>query len=373
MAYDGAQFSARVDGLGNRDLARKIVDNVLNGVTYASRLISQGKEFIGKTHDITLDVVSDTQAQWYTGLETLNSAATNTFVTTSYARTFMTFPIVSIMTESFANAGSLGIINLDVAKYEKAAAQVLQSIGVAVFGAGTGNQTAGLESIIDDGTNASSIGGISRSTYTTLKATVTAASSSKLTLAQMATLHDTISAAGLNNETPNFGLTTKSIWSLYEQLLAPNVRASYNEIGYNKVGLRSKYGERNNAELRNSAGFTALSYRNMDISKDDQETSAGLTNLYFINEDYLDWYGHSEVPANWKENISHVDLGDIGKAYEGTGAMANDMPSAYHGFFYQDPMQIPEQAGKIARFHVMGNFIGKSFRRQGKLTGITGI
>jgi hypothetical protein len=49
------------------------------------------------------------------------------------------------------------------------------------------------------------------------------------------------------------------------------------------------------------------------------------------------------------------------------------MPSAYHGFFYQKKMLIPEQAGKIGRFYVAGNFIGTSFRRQGKLTAITGI
>ena len=373
MAYDGAQFSARVDGLGNRDLARKIVDNVLSGVTYGSRLISSGKEFIGKTHDITLDVLADTQGQWITGLETLNSSATSTFVTTSYARTFYTFPVVSIMTESFANAGALGIINLDVAKYEKACEQVLQGIGVAIFGTGAANSTAGLESVIDDGTNAASIGGISRSTYTNLKSTSTASASNKLTLAQMATLHDNISAAGLTNEEPNFGLTTKGIWSLYEQLLAPNVRASYNEVGYNKVRLHSKYGERNSAELRNSAGFTALSYRNMDISKDDMESTAGLTNLYMINESYLDWYGHSEVPEEYKNTMDHVDLSASGKAIEGTGIMANDTPSAYHGFFYQSPMQIPEQGGKVARFWVIGNLIGKSFRRQGKLTAITGV
>ena len=45
----------------------------------------------------------------------------------------------------------------------------------------------GLAALVDDGTSVSTIGGISRSTYTTLKGTVTA-SSGTLTLAKLDTL-----------------------------------------------------------------------------------------------------------------------------------------------------------------------------------------
>src|SRR5258708_4348173 len=165
MSYDGDQYSNRVDGLTQRNLYRKVVDQVLNAPAYASRVISDGEPFEGKTEDITMDVTQDTQGQWFTGLETLNSSATNTTITTSYAQTAFTFPVVSIMLESFANVGSLGIINLDTFKYEKAAAQVLQAIGIAIYGTGAANQMHGLESVVDDRTNASSIEGQSRSTY----------------------------------------------------------------------------------------------------------------------------------------------------------------------------------------------------------------
>lgn len=373
MAYDGIQNSSRVDTLTQRQLYTKVVDQVLNAPAYASRVISDGQPFEGKTEDITLDVVSDTQGQWFTGLETLNSSATSTTVTQSFAHTAFTFPVVSIMLESFANVGSLGIIKLDTFKYEKAAAQVLQAIGVAIYGMGTANQMHGLESVVDDTTNVTTIGGVSRATYTVLKSTVTAAAANKLTLAQMATLHDAISAGGLTQETPNLGLTTKGIWSLYEQLLTPNVRASYDEVGYDRVAMRSKFGQRNSTELRNSAGFTAISYRDMHIIKDDMETTAGLTNLYFLNEDYLNWYGRMEIPEEYKDVIEHVDFGGDTTAYEGTGAMSLEMPSAFHGFYFQKPLLIPEQAGRISRFYVIGNFIAKSYRRQGKLTGITGV
>jgi hypothetical protein len=366
MAYDGIQFGQRVDGFTERKLHAKVVDNILNAPTYFSRIVSAGKPFLGKTEDVTVDIVSDTQGEFYTGLETLNSSAANTTITLSYAHTAFTQPEVSIMLESFANAGETGTISLEAFKYAKAAAETLQRFGSAIYADGTANRPNGLGNIVlDSGT----IGGQSRSTYSQLSATVTAASSNKLTLAQMATLHDTISAAGLSSEEPNIGVTTKTVWSLYEQLLTPNVRTSYNEAGYPALAVRGKYAMRNKSELKNAAGFSALSYRGMPIIKDDFCTSGY---LYFLNENYFDWMGRTIVPDNFKDFITKVNLG-TNKSYEGTGAEALDMPSDYNGFFYQKPLMLPNQAGMIARFHVIGQLVGRGFRRQGVLTGVTSV
>lgn len=369
MAYDGIQFGNRVDNFGNRKLYTKVVDQVLNSPTYYSRIVSQGKPFEGKTEDVTYDIQADTQGQYFTSLETLNSSAVNTTVTGSFAQTAFTQPVVSIMLESFANVGSLGIINLDTFKYEKAAAQALQSLGSAIFGTGSANQPLGLTAIIDDSTNVATIGGLARSTYTVLESTLTAFASGKLTLATMATEYDSAIASGLAEETPNIGVTTKAIWSLYEQLLTPNVRAMYNEVGYDRVRIRSKFGERNSAQLKNAAGFNALSYRDMHIMRDDYATAQM---LWMINENYIEWHGRTEVPELYKDVLEKVDLGTM-KAYEGTGAMALDLPSEFNGWYYQKPLTIPDQAGRLARYYVIGQTIPLSFRRHAKGTGITGV
>lgn len=367
--YDGIQNTNRVDGTTQRKLYTKVVDQVLNSPTYYSRLVSQGEPFEGKTEDITYDVLADTQGQYFTSLETLNSSAVNTTATGSYAHTAFTQPVVSIMLESFANVGSLGIINLDTFKYEKAAAQALQSLGSAIYGTGNAMQPLGLTAIIDDSTNVGTIGGLSRSTYPVLDSTLTAYASGKLTLATMATQYDSAIASGMAEETPNIGVTTKAIWSLYEQLLTPNVRAHYNEVGYDRIRIRSKYGERNSADLKNAAGFNALSYRDMHIMRDDFSTAQV---LWMINEDYICWHGRTEVPEDYREVLEKVDFGTL-EAYEGTGAMALDVPSEFNGWFYQKPLTIPDQAGRIARFYVIGQTIPTSFRRHSKGTGITGV
>jgi hypothetical protein len=367
--YDGIQNTNRVDGTTQRQLYTKVVDQVLNSPTYYARLVSQGEPFEGKTEDITYDVAADTQGQYFTALETLDSSAVNTTATGSYAHTAFTQPVVSIMLESFANVGSLGIINLDTFKYEKAAAQANQSLGSAIYGTGTAMQPLGLTAIIDDGTNVGTIGGLSRTTYTVLDSTLTAYASGKLTLATMATQYDSAIASGLAEETPNVGVTTKAIWSLYEQLLTPNVRAMYNEVGYDRVRIRSRYGERNSAELRNAAGFNALSYRDMHIMRDDFATAQM---LWMVNETYIGWKGRTEVPSEYRDVLEKVNFGTM-EAYEGTGAMALDAPSEFNGWFYQKPLTIPNQAGRIARFYVIGQTIPTSFRRHSKGTGITGV
>ena len=369
MAYDGIQNTNRVTSTTTRQLYTKVVDQVLNSAVYFSRLCGQGEPFEGSTMDVSYDVTADTQGQFFTGLETLNSSAVNTTATGSYAHTAYTQPAVSIMLESFANVGTLGIINLDTYKYEKAAAQALQTLGSAIYGTGAANQPLGLTAIIDDSTNVATIGGLSRSTYPVLESTLVAYASGKLTLATMATQYDDAIASGMAEETPNIGLTTKSIWSLYEQLLTPNVRAMYDEVGYDRVMLRGKFGERSSAELRNAAGFNALSYRDMHIIRDDQATAQM---LWMINEDYLHWHGRTEVPAEYKDVLEKVSFGTL-EAYEGTGAMTLDVPSEFNGWFYQNPLLIPDQAGRIARFYVIGQTIPLSFRRHSKGTGITGV
>jgi hypothetical protein len=361
--YDGIQNSSRVDNFGNPKLYTKVVDQVLLSPTVMTRSMFGAKAFEGKVQDIDLDVVSDTQGQWVTGLEELNMSAVSTTVRTSFAHAAFTQPQVSIMLEAFANAGSLGVINLDTFKYEKAAAQVVQAIGSAAYGQGTGNQILGLEAIVDDGSNNSTIGGISRSTYSQLNAYLATVTSNKLTLALLDTMHDNVRAAGLTNEKPNVAYTTKSIWSLYGQLLQPFVRQSYREAGYDKLTNSDKFGQRSNPSLRASAGFDGLTYRTLTLIDDDFCTSG---KLYMVNEDYVNWYGRSEVPDEYRDTMEHVDFGDD-STYEGTGALAAAaMPSTNHGFFYQAPAQMPTQGGKYARFWTIGNYIASSYRRHGK-------
>lgn len=368
-APDGIAVSGRVDVLGNRMLYTKVVDQVLNFPSLYARLISQGSKFEGKTEDVTYDVTADTQGQFFTLLETLNTSAVSTSVTGSFAHTAYTQPVVSIMLESFANVGSLGIINLDTFKYEKAAAQAMNTLGSAIYGLGTANQPLGLTAIIDDSTNAATIGGLSRSTYPTLDSTLTAYSGGKLTLATMATQYDSSLAPGAADEMPNVAFSPSAIFSDYEQLLTPYVRQSYSEVGYSKLTTRGKYAVRNNEGLKSAAGFDALSYRGTYLIRDYFSTAQM---LWMVNEKYIVWKGRYEIPEQYRDVLEKVDFGTM-SAYAGTGAIALDAPSEWNGWFFQKPLTIPDEAGRIARFYCIGQTLPLSFRRHSKGTGITGV
>lgn len=368
MSYDGIQFGNRVDLFTERKLAAKVVDNILNGRTYFSRLMSQGKPFTGKTYDINVKVVDSQAGQFFKGLETLNATPSDNNILLSFAHAAFTQPEVSVMIESFANAGDTGTISLPTYKHQEAAIEAVQKVGSVIYSStGASNQPLGLAAIVDDGTNNSSIGGQSRSTYTTLKATVTA-SGGTLSLAKLATLEDAITAAGIMSEEPNINITTKAIWSNYESLLQPQVRADYQANGYASLPLRASEMVSSRGESKAAAGFTSLAFRGKPVIKDDAATSQ---TWFMLNERYINWMGRTVVPSDYAGVLEKVNLGTDMSTIEGTGPQT--MPSEYNGWFYQSPQMLPQQAGKIGRFYLIGQTVCTAFRRQGKLTGITGI
>lgn len=363
MSYDGIQHGQRVEGFGYQKINAKVVDNVLNARSYFTRLMGMGVPFSGKTDDTEIKVTDSSQGEFYTGMETLNSAATDTTITLSFGHTAFAQPIVIPMLEAFANAGPEQAIDMELYKLEEAPAEAIQKLGLAAYGTGSGNQPLGLEAIVDNGTNIGTIGGQSRTTYPTLKATVTA-SGGVLTLLKLGTLDSTISASGIESETPNINVTTKTIWDLYEQLLHPNVRAEYQSVGYNQMPVRGN-SIMKMVDLKGAAGFTVLSHRGQPVLKDDACTSGV---WYKLNERYIKWMGRTVVPEKFRAFLTKVNLGTP-KTIEGVAAA----PSQYNGWFFQEFQMSPNQAGIIARYHVIGQTKCTQFRRQGKLTGILNI
>lgn len=363
---DGVNPNNRINPTTERRLYRKVVDNVLASRTYMARLMGNGKPFRGKTFDIPIKVTDSGLGEYFAGLETLASSASDTLIELSYAHTAFAQPVVSVMLDSFANSGPEQSIDLDLFKLEEAVGEAIQSLGTAVYGTGSGNQPLGLEAHIDDGTNNSTIGGQSRTTYSVLDGTVTA-SGGTMTLAKLATLESAICSAGIETEYPSIYVTTKTVWDLYERLLQPNVRAEYSSIGYPALALRGTAVSRSRAELKGGAGFTAVSFRGRAAVPDEACTSGV---WYAINERYLEWRGRTVVPSKYSGVLEKVSLG-APKTVEGVMAQLSVPSDA--GWFFQKMQAMPNQAGMIGRFYVIGQVIGKQPGRQGKLTGITGV
>jgi len=361
----GINPNARINPTTERKLYKKVVDNVLNSRTLMARLMGNGKPFNGKTFDIPVKITDSGLGEYFAGLETLSSAASDTLIELSFAHTAFAQPVVSVMLESFANSGPEQSIDLDVFKLEEAVGETIQSLGTAMYGTGASNQPLGLEAHVDNGTNTSTFGGQSRTTYSGLNSTVTA-SGGTLTLAKLATLESAISSAGIETEYPTLHVTTKTVWDLYERLLQPSVRAEYASVGYPALSLRGDGVSRSRADLKGASGFTALSFRGIPVIADEACTSGV---WYMINERYLEWRGRNIVPSKYAGVLEKVSL--TGKTMEGVAAEIKAPSDA--GWFFQKMQVMPNQAGMIGRFYVIGQLVGSQPRRQGKLTGITTV
>lgn len=362
---DGINPSNRVEGKTLRTLNAKVVDAILTAPTYMSRLMSKGKRFRGVVMDWTIKYQQSSQFEWFTGLETLNSSAEDNEITLSYAHTAGTQPKVSIMLESFANAGPEGVIPLDAYKYEEAAHETIQNVATAAYGTGAGDQPNGLQAIVDDGTNAATIGGQTKSSYDVLDATYTD-SSGTLTLAKLGTLDDGAAKGGDVNAIPNINVTDFDVWGHYETLIDPQVRANYNTGGFPRMSVMG--GGTADAKLGGAGGFVSLHHRGMPVIKDKKATN----NVWYkLNEDSFGYFGRTVVPDEFRKlGLEKVNLNTL-KAFE--TVTQPEAPSEFNGWFYQPPLMLPDQAGTIARFYVIGQIATWRPNLNGQLHSITGV
>jgi len=357
---DGNALQNRVNILGTEKIHGSVINNVLNNPTLWSRFQGMGQKFSNKRMDFVIKATNSGRGKFFTGAETLSTAAADTRIQLQYLDTSYEQPVVSIGTELIRNSN--GVIDLHKAELDDAVAEMTTQLGTAIYAGPTAKQPLGLGSIIDDGTNAGTIGGQSRTTYTNLKATVTA-SGGTLTLAKLATLHSTISESSPNEE-PTIHVTPTDVWDNYESLLQPTVVARYADVGMNSLPVRGKAMVRSN-ELKGGAGFTALTYKTMPVIKDKFCTA---DTWFMINENYTGWYGRSDMPGALSPYLSKVSLGQP-KTMTG----ADFVPSEHHGMYFKKEQMPVNQLAIVGHYILMGQMITTQPRRNGKLTGITGV
>lgn len=250
-------------------------------------------------------------------------------------------------TDILSNNTAAKVLDLTKVEMQSRAQDLADGIGTMLWSDGTGSANKdilGLGAIVDDGTSVSTIGGLSRSTYTTLKGTVTTAAT--LSLATMRTLYNTIADATV---APTRSYTDYPTWALYEQLLQPQEKI------FKEVNIVPNY--------KGYEGFSGLMYAGMEIVPDRKATSGALV---FLNENYLDFYGLDADLAAF-EGSKKVDV--AGKLFAGN--QYNEVSNL--GFYWTGFIKTTSQFAFNSFIVLAGNLITDNPRRHGKLTGITGI
>ncbi len=351
-------FSDRVNTTTEQFLVPQVVDTILKENTFATNILTKGK----RARTAQASAVSDYKSSVmlfpikyqkgisgtsFSGFDTLPTAASDTRVNMTFYPKFYTDNVALPLTELAANMTDNQVLDLAEIEMKSRAQDMADSIGTLFYSTGAGNagkDFMGLEGIVDDGTNTATYGGLSRTTYPTLNATVTA-SSGTLSLQKMSTLYNAISNGDI---TPTEIYTTPTIFSLYESLLTPMQRMNTTLAG--KPGTTA------------GTGYTDLWYKGMPVYKDRKCTSGV---MYMINGDRLNFYALPFTPTpNYKKvAVSAKDIkGNVYSEVDGLGF-------SWSGWIHLT------NAAAVNSYIVLGGELvadgGGSFH--GKLTGITSV
>lgn len=281
----------------------------------------------------------------FSGFDQLPTTQQAVSVNATFYPTFVACNVAIAKTDLSVNDTKERTLNLMKTTMQSRSQDMADDIGTLFQGNGVGKDPSGLGNIVDDGSVASTYGGLSRATYTGLNATVTA-SGGTISLLKMRQLANPLTDGSV---APNFALGSYDTWTYIEQLLQPFQRNVYDTFDGN-MGMKS------------ASGYKGLAWDGLVIQRDKKVASG---NLFMLNTDYLRFYGLKY----WQgESVSLEDKDIKGNIYENY-----NKSSLNKAFTWTNWIQAYNQSA-INGFVIMaGQLICPLPLRNGKLTGITGV
>lgn len=340
-------YTNRVDTVTNNELVPKVVDGVLNANVFTSNVLSNSDVFRSSTKLVPIKYQKGVEGTSFSGFDTFSTTASDTRVNMTFTPKWFETNVALPGDEILLNQTEQQTIDLVSLEMQSRAQDMADSLGTMLYADGTGNggkDFLGLEALVDDGTNTSTIGGLARATYTTLNSTVTA-SSGTISLAKIRTLHNAISDGPVSATT---AYTTKAIYGFVESLLQPQERI------YKTMDGRGV--------LKGTTGFKSIEWMGIPVVADAKCTSGV---FYMINDDFIKFYAVNTSGA--KLGLTPVKLPSadiVGSVYSGAPNL---------GFFWTGWIKPTNAFSVVGHIILGGQLIGENGKRQGKLTGITGV
>ncbi len=263
-------------------------------------------------------------------------------------------PVVVAIAETTVNMGDEQIVDLLDTEFDSQAQSLMTLMAQNLYtGNGTGNDWDSLANAASDSTLFATYGGLSRTTYSVFSGYYLA-SAGALTLAKLATADDAVT---IGVDSPDIALTTKAIWSTYESLLTPSVRANFSTAGYPKMNAWG--GVPTVAGMGAQQGFVYLTFRGTPIAKDEQVPSG---KFFLVNSKGFGFTGFNYqdetiMTANFKQTSDAVPSGVPGNV------------KSTRGFQFRKMMSPVDQLTRVGYLIYAGNFVAVEPRLQGQLSG----
>lgn len=357
----GSAFNDRAGNLSLTKILPRVVDTVNRSNVITLRAMSNPRSWSGKSISQPIFTSTSTQGEFFHGAKSFSTDVDMNTNSLTWYPTGFGQPIAFSRVDQALSNTEAGVVAVTQASADFASNSMKSRLGDAFYSTGPGDQFDGLNLIVDDGTATSSYGGLTRTTYGTyINGQVNAASGGVLDMDFLAGVDDDATVSGMNEMSPNIGLTTKAVWSLYESLLEPTKKAEYRSYGYPMVTAESAVGQawRGDQKLGASGGFQSLDYRGKPLVKDEKCPSG---RVYLLNEYNMEFHS-LKIPG----------LKTIGVGSQATdGVYNNYKPSSFQFRDYMEPYNQP--TAEVGFFVVYGNLIHRDPRLNGQGTGVTTV
>ncbi len=348
-------FNAAVTTTTREFILPKIYDQVTTGTPGLMTFLQKPAEWkTGTSYKFGIKYQDTTNGGNMGIADKLDSDRQNVRVQAEFNLKAANKPVVVAIAETTANMGDEQIVDLLETEFDSQAQSLMNLMAQNLYtGNGTGNDWDSLANAAADSTLFATYGNLSRSTYTAWSGYYLAAAGA-LTLAKLATADD---ATTIGTDSPDLSLTTKALWSSYEALLTPSVRANFSTAGYPRMNAWG--GVPTTPGLGGQQGFVYLTFRGTPIAKDEQVPSGKffLTNTKgfgFVGFNYQD---ENIITANFKKTSDAVPTGVPGNV------------KSTRGFQFRKMMSPVDQLTKVGYLIYAGNFVATEPRLQGQLAG----
>lgn len=370
-------FGERVQSLTRQYLLPGVVYNVLGSNVLACRIVGNGKKGKGFRVEKAIKYTTSNQAISFSHLDTFQPQQLETKVRLNVEMKGARQPVGLSGMELVANQDAdVRVTDMLTETFEETSDELFDKMGDYAYSDGAGNSgkdPAGLNYIIDDGTNAATFEGQDRSAYTVLKSTITDLTSAGglISLPRLATMYSNVSS-GTGMTTPTLIDSGEEIQDYYEQLLTPTVRETYSSMGTYTVSKDSKGVVRMGSQqgLVGMQGFVALSYKGIPWVRDEKATSVYTNKIAFLNENYIDWWGWP-VEGQVAKQLGYEPISFKHTTVETT--FQETPMSEFTGFNYKPLVAAQNQFAGISEIMILGNMGSWQPRRQGAFLNATGV
>ncbi len=349
------QFSSTITTVTRETIVPSVSDTVLKGNVGLLRVLGNAKSWrSGYRLDQPVKYQKSTSGGIVTVGGTLDTSRQVTRVKMQFEPQRLHKPVVIDDIEMAVNEGDMRVLDVLATEMDSIAQDLTDDLGSYLY---TGTSATGLsfDSLLnasDDSTNFSTYGALARSTYTTLKGYYSA-SVGALALSDMATAYNNTT---YGSDKPSLMLTTQSIWTGYEALLQPTVRAGYQMNGYPQVTRTGVVSGQQ--AMRGDIGFDSVWFRGVPVVWDQKCTSQ---KMFIISENHFNFFG-IDLPAKLgyeKFNTSEKNV---------KGPQALPIPKGYN---WSGLIRSQNQPAQVGHLYYVGNFVSDNPRFIGQLTDIT--